>query len=108
MEAVLKRSENDVVEAYWSMLSALSRTVKLKLASKLTNAVLEEEVEIQNSHAHRTAKVRSRARAVPTDAELEARFSTLNMPEEPVEEFSWQDIIKANSGKTIKPIEQWL
>ena len=36
MEAVLKCSENDVVDAYWSMLSALSRMVKLNLPSKVT------------------------------------------------------------------------
>ena len=43
MDAVLNRSDNDIVESYWKMLSALNRTVKLKLASRLTNAVLEEE-----------------------------------------------------------------
>ena len=59
-------------------------------------------------NSHRTAKVRRRARAVPTDAELEARLSTLNMPEELKEDFSCQDIIKANFGKTIEPIEKWL
>jgi len=51
----LKRSDNDIVEAYWKMLSALSRTVKLKLASRLTNAVLEEELVEQKTS--RKAKV---------------------------------------------------
>ena len=66
--------------------------------------VCEMEVVL---NAHRKAKVKSRAQTVPTDAELEARLSTLNMPEELKEDFSCQDIIKANFGKTIEPIEKW-
>lgn len=107
MEAVLKRNDNDIVEAYWNMLSALSRTVKLKLATKLTNAVLEEEMSEQRTPS-RKAKVRKRAVVVPSDAELAARFSDLAMPDYPQDDFSIKDIIKANSGKTIKPIEKWL
>ena len=106
MEAVLKRSDNDIVEAYWNMLSALSRTVKLKLASRLTNAVLEEELVEQKTS--RKAKVVRRALTVPSDAELEAKFAELSMPNYPEDDFSCEDIIKANSGKTIKPIEKWL
>jgi hypothetical protein len=42
-------------------------------------------------------------------AELEARFSTLKMPKKPEDDFgSCQDIIKSNSGRTIKSIEKWL
>ena len=110
MEAVLKRNENDVVEAYWSMLSALSRTVKLKLVSRLTDSVLEEEEAAaeQKPYRLRTAKVKSRAKNVLSDDELEARFSKLEMPEEPEDDFSSQDIVKANSGRIIKPIEKWL
>lgn len=107
MEAVLKHSDNDIVEAYWNMLSALSRTVKLKLASKLTNAVLEEEVANQASH-YRKARVVRRISAAPTDKELEKRFAHLDMPKDPQDDFSSKDIIQANSGKTIKPIEKWL
>ena len=107
MEAVLKRNDNDIVEAYWSMLSALSRTVKLKLASRLTNAVLEEELVEQVPHC-RKAKVRRRAVAVPSDAELEAKFADLSMPDYPQDDFTCEDIIKANSGKTNKQIEKWL
>ena len=107
MEAILKRSDNDIVEAYWNMLSALSRTVKLKLATRLTNAVLEEEMSEQRPHS-RKAKVRKRAVAVPSDTELAARFSDLAMPDYPQDDFTSEDIIKANSGKTIKPIEKWL
>ena len=107
METVLKRNDNDVVETYWNMLSTLSRTVKLKLATRLTNAVLEEEISEPKPH-YRKAKVRKRALMVPSDAELTARFSDSEMPEYPQDDFSCEDIIKANSGKTIKPIEKWL
>jgi hypothetical protein len=107
MEAVLKRSDNDIVEAYWNMLSSLSRTVKLKLATMLTNAVLEEETATQLPH-YRKAKVRRRAVKVPSDAELEARFADLEMPEYPQDDFTCKDIIDANSERTIKPIEKWL
>ena len=106
MDVVLKRSDNDIVETYWKMLSTLSKTVKLKLASKLTNAVLEEEVTDQKPS--RKAKVRRRANAVPSDAELESRFADLSIPEYPQDDFTCKDIIDANSGRTIKPIEKWL
>lgn len=106
MDVVLKRSDNDIVETYWKILSTLSKTVKLKLASKLTNAVLEEEVTEQTRS--RKAKVKRRANAVPSDAELEARFADLSTPEYPQDDFTCKDIIEANSGKTIKPIEKWL
>lgn len=60
MDAGLNRSDNDIVESYWKMLSALSRMVKLKLATRLTNAVLEKEALEQVPH-YRKAKVRKRA-----------------------------------------------
>jgi hypothetical protein len=109
MEAVLQRNENDIVEAYWKTLSSLSRTVKLKLVSRLTDSVLKEEI-LSDSHTiqSRKAKVRRRSSGALTDAELEARFADMEMPSEPECEFSSADIIKANSGKTIKSIEKWL
>jgi hypothetical protein len=107
MDAVLNRSDNDIVESYWKMLSALNRTVKLKLASRLTNAVLEEEALEQVSH-YRKAKVIRRAASVPSDADLEERFADLSMPDYPQDDFTSEEIIKANSGKVIKPIEKWL
>ncbi len=107
MDVVLSRSDNDIVETYWKMLSALSRTVKLKLASRLTNAVLEEEALEQVPH-YRKAKVKRRTASVPSDADLEKRFADLSMPEYPQDDFTSGDIIKANSGKVIKPIEKWL
>ena len=53
-------------------------------------------------------KVVRRASAVPSDAELEAKFANLSMPDKPQDDFTSADIIKSNSGKTIKPIEKWL
>ena len=78
MEAVLKRNDNEIVETYWKTSSC------------------------------RKAKARRRYAAAPSDAELEARFIDAAMPEYPQDEFTCGDIIKANSGRTIKPIEKWL
>ncbi len=108
MEAVLTRPENDTVEAYWKMLSTLSRTVKLSLASKLTKSVLDDEIAERSSLPSRKAKVIRRAVATPSDAELETRFANQEMPQVADNDPEWRDIIKANSGKTIKPIEKWL
>ena len=108
MEAVLTKPENDTVEAYWRMLSKLSRTVKLSLASKLTKSVLDDEIAERSSLPSRKAKVIRRAVATPSDADLEARFVNQEMPQELDSDSEWQDIIKANSGKTIKNIEKWL
>lgn len=44
----------------------------------------------------------------PTDAQLEEMFSGKKSPSVPEEDFSWSDLISANTGKTIKPIEKWL
>lgn len=70
MEAVLKRSDNDIVAC--------------------------------------KAKVIRRAVSSPSDAELEQRFADLAMPEFPQDDYTSEEIIKSNSGKTIKPIEKWL
>ena len=108
MEAVLTKPENDTVEAYWKMLSTLSRTVKLSLASKLTKSVLDDEIAERSSLPSRKARVIRRAVAAPSDAELEARFANQEMPQVADNDPEWRDIIKANSCKTIKPIEKWL
>jgi hypothetical protein len=55
----------------------------------------------------RKVKVRRRAEKAPNDAELAMRFADKPMPPMP-EETSWKDIIDANVGKTIKPVEKWL
>ena len=52
-------------------------------------------------------KARRRSENAPTDSQLEARFAGLEQPELPVDP-SWEEIINANSGKTIKPVEKWL
>ncbi len=108
MEAVLKWNEIDTVEACWKVLSSLSRTAKLSLASKLTNSVLEEEMSDESNSHPRAAKVHRKAYPSLSDAELEARFAHLEMPQEPDGDASWHDVVKANSGRTIKSIEKWL
>ena len=108
MEVVLTRPELDIVETYWKMLSTLSKTVKLSLASKLTKSVLDDEIAERNPLPSRKAKVVRRAVATPSDAELEARFANQEMPQKTNNDPEWQDVIKGNSGKIIKPIEKWL
>ena len=72
---------------------------------------LQQQVDalVRNSKlsAKRVAKVRRRASYTPSDAELKARFADKDMPSMP-EDASWREVIDANSGKTIKPIEKWL
>jgi len=63
--------------------------------------------ETSASSTKRTFKVRRRSVDAPSDAELEARFADKAMPSIP-EEASWKEIIDANVGKTIKPVEKWL
>ena len=61
----------------------------------------------QEHHA-RKAKVIRRASSSPSDAELEQRFADLAMPDHIPDSFTSEEIIKSNSGKTIKPVEKWL
>lgn len=74
-------------------------------------AWLQQQVDALVRHSkitsQRVAKVKRRAKHAPSDAELMARFSDKNMPPMP-EDTSWKDIIDANVGKTIKPVEKWL
>lgn len=108
MELSITEADNRLIEAYWDKLCTLSRTVKLSLASRLTYAVLEEETAATPQPSKRTARVKKRTTYYHTDEELEARFASEPVPEIPTEEGSWHEIIKANSGKTIKPVEKWL
>ena len=55
----------------------------------------------------RAATVTSR-NCSPTDEELETLFMGKVSASAPVEDYTWSDMITANSGKTIKPIEKWL
>ena len=107
MEAILTKKESDVLEMYWRTLSTLSSKLKLGLATRLTAAVFEEETSKPDSKQHRVAKVKRMA-VGQTDAELNKLFAGKCMPELPAGDASWQDIISANSGRTIKSIEKWL
>ena len=108
MEALSRQTDREIVESYWNELSPLSKCIKLILASRLTRSVLDEEKTVSRPGSRRVAKIRRRADSAPSDADLEARFANLGMPQMPESAPSWQDVIKANSGKTIKPIEKWL
>ncbi|MBQ9203374.1 MAG: hypothetical protein IJ155_03935 [Prevotella sp.] len=83
----------------------LQQQVEELLRKKVDQQVTPHE---HPKHAGRKAfRVRSRAEHSPSDAELEARFAGLEMPELP-EAPLWDEVIKANSGKVIKPVEKWL
>lgn len=108
MNTVTAKTEADVVNAYWNMLRTLSKRVKLSLASKLTSSVLEEETSLADTPDTKTRrKVKSRYANAPSDAELEEKFAGKSVPQQP-EDAPWNEIINANIGKTIKPIEKWL
>ena len=108
MSVALNNKESNIVDAYWNMLSPLSTKIKLQLAALLTTSVYEEESRKETLNSpNRIRSVRRRANDVPTDAQLEARFAGKEVPsfsEDP----EWNEVINANTGKTIKPIEKWL
>ena len=96
------------IDSYWEMLKPLSMKAKLQLAIMLTNAVYEEEAIKEKADMTKTARrVRRRAERVPSDQQLAARFAGLESPELP-EDPEWSQVIAANTGKTIKPIQKWL
>jgi len=108
MAIAVRKTESDMVDAYWEALRTLSVRAKLKLASLLTTAAFEEESRRDTAlQSRKTRKVVRRASSVPSDEELQARFSgkdTPSIPEDP----SWSQVINSNTGKTIQPIEKWL
>ncbi|MBR6827207.1 MAG: hypothetical protein IKM76_03495 [Prevotella sp.] len=61
----------------------------------------------ESSSQKRVAKVLHRHHS-PSDDQLAAIFDGKSTPSVPEENNSWSEIISANSGKTIKPIEKWL
>lgn len=65
---------------------------------------ISSKIDIIDKQPYRKAKVRRRANAVPSDAELEARFADLSMPEYPQDDFTCKNIIEANSGKPLSTI----
>ena len=110
MAIAVRKTESDMVDAYWETLRTLSVRAKLKLASLLTTAAFEEESRRDTDTALQSGKTRRvvrRASEVPSDAELQARFSGKEIPCIP-EDPSWSQVIDSNTGKTIQPIEKWL
>ena len=101
-------NEEKKIDNYWEMLKPLSMKAKLQLAIMLTNAAYEEETIKEKANTTKTARrVRRRAEHVLSDQQLAARFEGLESPELP-EDPEWNQVIAANTGKTIKPIQKWL
>ena len=102
-------TEFKTAEKYLQMLYALSKEARLYVLSKLSDSLLQDEIKENVPGPRRKAKVlhRSTSSSV-TDEELEGVFASEDMPDYPKTEPSWDEVIKANSGKTIKSIEKWL
>lgn len=103
-------AEQKTAESYLSMLYALSKEARLYVLSKLTDSLLREEIREKTvpSHSRRAKVIRRSSVHSLTDSELEKRFADKNMPDYPESEPTWSEVINANSGKTIKPVEKWL
>ena len=96
-------------ENYLQMLYTLSKEARLYVLSKLTDSLLKEEVQTKLSEPTRRSRaVRRSSSQEMTDAQLEALFADKPMPDSPVSEPTWEEVIRSNSGKTIKPVEKWL
>ena len=85
----------------------LSSQNKRWLGEHLIEQAAKEEILATDSQANSARRIRRRSNNSPSDAELEARFAGLALPELP-EDPVWSQVISANSGKTIRPIEKWL
>ena len=86
----------------------LSTRNKKWLGEQLIEQAMNEERLAKSSFpAKRTFKVRRRSACSPSDEELSARFAGKDIPKIP-DDPDWSQVIDANTGKTIKPIEKWL
>ena len=73
----------------------------------IERAMREERMGEEASHTRRVFKFKRRSVCSPSDEELSTRFAGKDMPEMPNDP-DWSQVIDANTGKTIKPIEKWL
>lgn len=96
------------LEGIMSFLNAMSLSAQNKrwLGEHLIEQALKEELSAKGSQTKKV-KIRCRSNNSPSDAELEARFDGLAVPELPADP-DWRQVISANTGKTISPIEKWL
>ena len=102
-------TELKTAEKYLQILYALSKEARLYVLSKLSDSLLQDEIKNTIPAPRRKAKVLHRtSSAIVTDEEMEGIFASEDMPDYPNTEPSWDEVIKANSGKTNKSIEKWL
>ena len=73
----------------------------------IEQAVREERLAKKGLSSKRTIRVKRRSACSPSDEELSARFVGKDVPRVPNDP-DWNQVIDANTGKTIKPIEKWL
>ena len=93
-----------------TFLNSMTLSAKNKrwLGEHLIEQAVEEERKAKGNHSKsKVYKVKRWAADTPSDAELEERFRGTEMPVMP-EDPDWNQVISANTGRTIKPIEKWL
>ena len=98
------------IEGIMTFLNSMSLSTQNKrwLGEHLIEQAIKEESMTNNAPSRkRVVRMRRQSVNTPTDAELEARFSGKEMPPMP-EDPDWSQVINANKGKIIKPIEKWL
>ena len=100
--------EHRTVDQYLASLYSLSKEARQYIVSKLTDSLLSDEANAVAPSIRRKAKVKHRSTSIVSDEELNVRFSDNPMPPYPTEEPTWSEVIKSNSGRTIKPVEKWL
>lgn len=90
-------------------LSSLSNEDKAWVINFLVQGLFAVPTKdaVETTSGRRTATV-IRRHGAPSDAQLQALFGDKESPSIPEEDYSWSDVINANSGKTIQPIEKWL
>ncbi|MBR1499079.1 MAG: hypothetical protein IJ615_05560 [Bacteroidaceae bacterium] len=86
----------------------LSARNKRWLGEKLIEQAKGEDLLAKKAlHTRRVHKVVRRSAGSPSDNELSALFAGRDVPQMP-DDPDWDQVIDANTGKTIKPMEKWL
>lgn len=90
-------------------LSSLTNEEKAWVINYLVQGLftLPPAVEDEKLSQRRAVRVKHR-NGSPTDEQLETLFKGKDSSSAPTEDYTWSDVVIANSGKTIKPIEKWL
>lgn len=89
-------------------LSSLSNEEKAWVINFLVQGLIVATASENKNPSPRRKAIAKKRYGEPTDAHLETLLAGEDAPMLPEGDYNWSDIIRANSGKTIKPIEKWL